>query len=416
MSAKPARLVVLSPAPDREQERRRARERVEAATGYVHDNTEPLDGPRYGASEWSEERRIDGRHKRRVTACRVSSVGIAAWLWRMQAVAVLAVLVACGGETPVPPVPDRVVGLVPVYSTPRAEVAGLVILLDPRDSALHILDAATLAPVARHVDLGDRASPRLHADGSIYFHRQGGRELMRRPARGGADEAVHPFASPISIGGGEGDWDETWCCLPILRGDHVGILDMRPGAERYIEIEVGPGIDWAQVGYGGNSLAVGRAGVRSYLRDGTRLVPGPMLAPTLGHEDTASIGERPYLVTTTAAWPPGSPEPWGSIVGGGTRTWIVRIDMLTGEIVTLAETPWEALHVAGMGRRIIVSFSTGERPEVWLLDAAGGPPRVIATRERPATGYIDETHAALSDDGRRVYYWDGAATRRVKIR
>ena len=327
----------------------------------------------------------------------------------------LLAVAACGGVPSVPPV-DHVDGLVPAYSTPRAEVGGLVMLLDPRDSTLHILDAATLAPVARHVDLGDRTSPRLHRDGHVYFHRQGGAALMRRPARGGADETIHTFAGPISIGGGEGDFDETWCCLPVLRGDHAGIFDMRPGAERYIEVEVGPGTDWAQVGYGGNSLAVGRDGVRAYLRDGTRLVLGPMLAPTLGHEDTASIGERPYLITTTSAWPPGSPEPWGSIIGGGTRTWIVRIDMLTGEIVTLAETPWEALHVASMGRRIVVSFSTGDRPEVWLLDAAGGPHRVIATRDRPATSYIDETHAALSDDGRRAYYWDGAATRRVKIR
>jgi len=87
MSAKPARLRALPSKPGRflrEQERRQARARVEAATLHEHDNIHPLDGPMYGASEWAEERRIDGRHKRRVTACRVSSVGVVAWLWRVR--------------------------------------------------------------------------------------------------------------------------------------------------------------------------------------------------------------------------------------------------------------------------------------------------------------------------------------------
>jgi hypothetical protein len=85
-ASKPAsRLRALPSEPGRflrEQARRQARARVEAATLHEHDNTQPLEGPTHGATEWSEERRLDGRHKRRVTACRVSSVGVAAWLWR----------------------------------------------------------------------------------------------------------------------------------------------------------------------------------------------------------------------------------------------------------------------------------------------------------------------------------------------
>jgi hypothetical protein len=87
-ASKPAsRLRALPSEPGRflrEQARRQARARVEAATLHEHDNTEPLDGPRLGQSEIAEERRLDGRHKRRVRACRVSSTGVAGWLWRRE--------------------------------------------------------------------------------------------------------------------------------------------------------------------------------------------------------------------------------------------------------------------------------------------------------------------------------------------
>lgn len=301
---------------------------------------------------------------------------------------------------------------VPVYSTPFAQVAGTVMLLSTQGH-VSLFDAGTRRLI-RRLPFGDTASPRLHPSGYIYYVT--GRELRRERVSGGGSEVVHAFGSNVTIGGNEGDFDPTFRYLPIVRSEHVGILDVDSG--RYVETHAGPGIDWAQVG-SGDVLAVGFKSperIVAFVRSGTTLERGRKLAPALGHSDPATINGRPHLVTTTSNWRSGWPR------GGGGEEWLVGIDMQSGAMMSVRETGWRAQHIACWRDWVCVSFySAGIPPahprgEIWLGRLDGSEGQVVAVAEGAAPDpYIAQPHAAWSADGRRIYYGEGGGTRVLNV-